>query len=70
YVRLNPSAAVNLTVRAWLEVVYDFKALFVGPRKLLAVPFASVYLEEGVLVMGKGTLEIRDFMAALGLSAY
>lgn len=30
YVRLNPSAAVNLTDRAWLEAEYDFNALFVG----------------------------------------
>lgn len=29
YVRLNPSAAVNLTDRAWLEAEYDFNALFV-----------------------------------------
>ncbi|EDV1161615.1 molecular chaperone, partial [Salmonella enterica subsp. enterica serovar Java] len=66
--RLNPTAAVNLTDRAWLEAEYDFNALFVGPGKLLAAPFASVYLEDDALVMGKATLEIRDFMAALGLS--
>ncbi len=30
YVRLNPTAAVNLTDRAWLEAEYDFNALFVG----------------------------------------
>ncbi|MDI5166066.1 molecular chaperone TorD family protein, partial [Salmonella enterica subsp. enterica serovar Montevideo] len=39
--RLNPTAAVNLTDRAWLEAEYDFNALFVGPGKLLAAPFAS-----------------------------
>lgn len=60
YVRLNPSAAVNLTDRAWLEAEYDFNALFVGPGKLLAAPFASVYLEDDALVMGKATLEIRS----------
>lgn len=27
YVRLNPTAAVNLTDRAWLEAEYDFNAL-------------------------------------------
>ncbi|EIJ5221868.1 molecular chaperone [Salmonella enterica subsp. enterica] len=68
YVRLNPTAAVNLTDRAWLEAEYDFNALFVDPGKLLAAPFASVYLEDDALVMGKATLEIREFMAALGLS--
>lgn len=51
YVRLNPTAAVNLTDRAWLEAEYDFNALFVGHGKLLAAPFASVYLEEDALVM-------------------
>ncbi|MEA7543853.1 molecular chaperone TorD family protein, partial [Salmonella enterica subsp. enterica serovar Montevideo] len=44
--------------------IHDFNALFVGPGKLLAAPFASVYLEDDALVMGKATLEIRDFMAA------
>lgn len=29
YVRLNPTAAVNLTDRAWLEAEYDFNALSV-----------------------------------------
>ncbi|MDI8799770.1 molecular chaperone TorD family protein, partial [Salmonella enterica subsp. enterica serovar Montevideo] len=45
-IALPPTAAVNLTDRAWLEAEYDFNALFVGPGKLLAAPFASVYLED------------------------
>ena len=60
--------AVALTEQEWLEAEYDFNALFVGPQMLKAPPFASVYLEEDALVMGKSTLSIREFMANIGLS--
>ena len=60
--------AESLTEQEWLEVEYDFNALFVGPQKLKAAPFASVYLEEDALVMGKSTRSIREFMANMGLS--
>ncbi len=60
--------AVALTEQEWLEAEYDFNALFVGPQTLKAPPFASVYLEEDALVMGKSTLSIREFMANIGLS--
>lgn len=58
----------TLTEQEWLEAEYDFNALFVGPQTLKAAPFASVYLEEDALVMGKSTLSIREFMANMGLS--
>lgn len=60
--------AVTLTESEWLAAEYDFNALFVGPQTLKAAPFASVYLEEDALVMGKSTLGIREFMANMGLS--
>lgn len=59
--------ALALTEQEWLEAEYDFNALFVGPQTLKAPPFASVYLEEDALVMGKSTLSIREFMANIGL---
>jgi TorA maturation chaperone TorD len=46
YSDTNASA---LTEQEWLEAEYDFNALFVGPQKLKAAPFASVYLEEDAL---------------------
>ncbi|VEB62225.1 dehydrogenase [Salmonella enterica subsp. enterica] len=67
YVRLNPTAAVNLTDRAWLEAEYDFNALFVGPGKLLAAPFASVYLEDDALVIGKGDAGDTGFYGSVGI---
>ncbi|MDX7141329.1 molecular chaperone TorD family protein [Citrobacter freundii] len=67
YSALDTNASA-LTEQEWLEAEYDFNALFVGPQKLKAAPFASVYLEEDALVMGKSTLSIREFMANIGLS--
>ncbi|MEG0800345.1 MAG: molecular chaperone TorD family protein [Citrobacter sp.] len=67
YSALDKNAS-TLTEREWLEAEYDFNALFVGPQTLKAAPFASVYLEEDALVMGKSTLSIREFMADIGLS--
>ncbi|MDU5689325.1 MAG: molecular chaperone TorD family protein [Citrobacter freundii] len=61
-------SALDTNASEWLEAEYDFNALFVGPQKLKAAPFASVYLEEDALVMGKSTLSIREFMANIGLS--
>lgn len=67
YSALDTNAS-TLTEQEWLEAEYDFNALFVGPQTLKAPPFASVYLEEDALVMGKSTLSIREFMANIGLS--
>ncbi|EGE4654117.1 TorD/DmsD family molecular chaperone [Salmonella bongori] len=67
YLALNKEAA-ELSDSDWLAAEYDFNALFVGPGKLKAAPYASVYLEEDALVMGKSTLSLREFMEDLGLS--
>ncbi len=49
------------------EVEFCFNQLFVGPAAPIAPPFASVYLEEDALVMGRTTLDARDLYASLGL---
>ncbi|WP_196208635.1 molecular chaperone [Citrobacter sp. Res13-Sevr-PEB04-36] len=67
FLALDKNASM-LTESEWLEAEYDFNALFVGPQTLKAAPYASVYLEEDALVMGKSTLSIREFMAKIGLS--
>lgn len=67
YSALDKNASA-LSELEWLEAEYDFNALFVGPQKLKAAPFASVYLEEDALVMGQSTLSIREFMENIGLS--
>lgn len=49
------------------DAEFDFNRLFVGPQRLLAPPYASVYLSEDKLVMQQETLEVRKIYAMLGL---
>ena len=44
----------------------DFSSLFLGPFKLLAPPYGSVYLEDGKF-MGNSTLEVRELYRQEGL---
>lgn len=44
----------------------DFHDLFVGPHKLLAPPWSSVYLDEGGVLFGPTSLEVRRIYAARG----
>lgn len=41
------------------ELKIDFAALFVGPYKLLAPPYGSVYLEDGKLI-GDSTVDVSN----------
>lgn len=50
------------------ELEYAFNRLFVGPDHVPAPPYASVYLEEEPLLMGKSTLEVRDLFRSLKLA--
>jgi TorA maturation chaperone TorD len=38
----------------------DYSKLFVGPFKVLAPPYGSVYLDEGKAVYGKSTIDIAN----------
>ena len=44
----------------------DFTQLFVGPFKLLAPPYGSVYLEDGKL-MGESTIDVNSWYEKEGL---
>lgn len=44
----------------------DFAKLFVGPYKLLAPPYGSVYLEDGKLI-GDSTMDVREWYEKEGL---
>ncbi|EIX4510479.1 molecular chaperone TorD family protein [Escherichia coli] len=57
----------NKTGRISGDVEYDFNSLFTGPGKLLAAPYASVYLDEGRMLMGNSTLTVRKFMLNYGV---
>lgn len=45
----------------------DFSRLFVGPFKLLAPPYGSVYLDSGARVMGESTAGARNRYRQAGL---
>ncbi len=45
----------------------DFAKLFVGPYKLLAAPYGSVYLENERKMMGDSTLDVRSRYREAGL---
>lgn len=47
---------------------YSFNRLFVGPDHVPASPYASVYLDDEPLVMGKAALEMRALFRSLNLS--
>lgn len=49
------------------NIEYDFNSLFIGPGKLFAAPYASVYLEQDKLLMGQSTLLMRKFMQHFGV---
>jgi TorA maturation chaperone TorD len=53
----------------WPSVEFAFNRLFVGPKALLAPPFASVYLEPEPQLMGRSTLNVRYLYQMMGLTS-
>jgi len=49
------------------QLIIDFSRLFVGPFKLLAPPYGSVYLEGGRRIMGNSTLDAHNRYREAGL---
>ena len=45
----------------------DFSKLFVGPYKLLAAPYGSVYLDGERKIMGESTLDVKNRYREAGL---
>ncbi len=67
YLALQGKVSVP-TVDDWSAVEFSFNRLFVGPRDLLAPPYASIYIErDETRVMGESTMQIRQFYGLLGL---
>jgi TorA maturation chaperone TorD len=56
-------------VEDWRSVEFAFNRLFVGPKTLLAPPYASVYLEPEPQLMGRTTLQIRELYTLLDLQS-
>ena len=64
--RIHPAP----TVDDWSAVEFSFNRLFVGPRALLAPPYASSYLDNDQnRVMTESTMQIRQFYGLLGLAS-
>ncbi|OEH86690.1 hypothetical protein BHU72_10320 [Desulfuribacillus stibiiarsenatis] len=49
------------------DLQVDFAKLFVGPDRLLAAPYGSVYLDGGRRVMGDSTMAALAFYDKIGL---
>ena len=58
------SASLTSDIKA-LKI--DYSTLFIGPYRLLAPPYGSVYLEKTRRVMGISTLDVRNKYADEGL---
>ena len=57
-------------MREWTDIAQlrvDYSKLFVGPFKLLAPPYGSVYLEGGRQVMGNSTVDVKNRYKEAGL---
>lgn len=52
-------------VADWRAVEFAFNRLFVGPKALIAPPYASVYLDPEPQLMGQSTLTIRTLWRLL-----
>ena len=68
---VSPEAAAsvaNMGTIPDLELLkIDYSSLFVGPFKLLAPPYGSIYLEGKREVMGASTIDAKNRYAAAGL---
>ncbi|UMZ73161.1 TorD/DmsD family molecular chaperone [Natranaerofaba carboxydovora] len=49
------------------DLKVDYAKLFVGPSKLLAPPYESVYKDEGYTVMGDSTMKVKKFYEKAGM---
>jgi TorA maturation chaperone TorD len=56
------------SVDDWSAVEFSFNRLFVGPRALLAPPYASIYLDgDNTRLMNESTMKIRQLYELVGL---
>jgi TorA maturation chaperone TorD len=59
----------NLSDESFEHMQADYTRLFIGPGKVTAAPWESVYLGEDRLVFQKQTLEVRTWYKRFGLEA-
>lgn len=51
------------------EALYgDFRRLFIGPARLAAPPYGSVYTDSDLVMFGKSCMELREWLRANGIN--
>ena len=50
------------------ELAHEFRRLFVGPQKLPAPPYGSVYTDRDAVVFGESTLALRAWLRRVGIA--
>lgn len=65
---LNALEAALRNVETEEALLVEYAALFVGPGKLLAAPYGSIYLDDEKLLMGDSTLEVIKTYREHGLA--
>ncbi len=53
----------------WESIEFAYNRLFVGPKAILAPPYASVYLDSEPQIMGVSTMRARQIYGMLGLTS-
>jgi TorA maturation chaperone TorD len=65
---MSDDAAINIRATDDVEVLkLDYSRLFVGPYQLLAPPYGSVYMDNGITVMGSSTMDAVNLYREAGL---
>ncbi len=49
------------------DLKVDYSKLFIGPAKLLAPPYESIYKDKGYQVMGDSTIKVKKFYEKAGM---
>ncbi len=66
---LYSEIAKNIPAKDAIETLkIDYSKLFLGPYRLLAPPYGSVYLENTRMVMGDSTMDVRCIYREEGLN--
>lgn len=66
--RAMKSFCQSLDETSELQASNDFHDLFVGPHKLKAAPWSSIYLDAGNILFGPTALRVRKAFAAQGFA--
>lgn len=66
---LRSGMLAPLSDEGWQRLEFGFNRLFIGPRSVIAPPYASVYLDEEGYLMGDTTQQVRNLYRMIGLNS-